>query len=72
MSAIAPGAFPSEMNRAPRDIDDSVSSDRVGQPENIAIAAIYLASRAGDGVVSEVLTVDGVVVHVCPSEMVGP
>ena len=75
VSAIAPGAFPSEMNRAARDNAEytrSIPAGRVGAPEDIAAAAIYLASRAGDYVVGEVLTVDGGVVHACPPEMVDP
>lgn len=76
VSAIAPGAFPTEMNRAARDHGDdyieSIPAGRVGQLEDIAAAAIYLASRAGDYVVGEVLTVDGGAVYACPPEMVGP
>jgi len=62
-SAIAPGAFPSNMNRAARDhaVDHaaSIPAGRVGRADDMAGAAIYLASRAGDYVVGEVLTVDG-------------
>jgi NAD(P)-dependent dehydrogenase (short-subunit alcohol dehydrogenase family) len=36
---------------------------RIGEPEDMAAAAIYLASRAGDYVVGETLTVDGGVVN---------
>lgn len=67
VTAIAPGAFPSEMNRAARDHADSVGrkipSGRVGREEDMAAAAIYLASPAGDYVVGETLVVDGGLVH---------
>ncbi len=63
VTSIAPGAFASEMNRAARDHADAVSkaipSGRIGMDEDMAAAAIYLASRAGDYVVGETLTVDG-------------
>ncbi len=66
-SAIAPGAFPSEMNKEARDHGDEVSKaipiGRVGRDEDMAGAAIYLASRAGDYVVGETLVVDGGVTH---------
>lgn len=68
MSAIAPGPFASEMNRAARDHSDEVArrvpAGRIGTDEDIAGAAIYLASRAGDYVVGAVLVVDGGVTHV--------
>lgn len=67
VTSIAPGAFASEMNRAARDHGDAVSTRvparRIGEPEDMAAAAIYLASRAGDYVVGETLTVDGGVVN---------
>jgi len=67
VTAIAPGAFASEMNRAARDHGDevakSIPAQRVGRPEDMAAAAIYLASRAGDYVVGDTLTVDGGLVH---------
>lgn len=63
VSAIAPGAFASEMNRAARDRADAVAraipAGRIGTGEDIAGAAIFLASRAGDYVVGETLNVDG-------------
>lgn len=76
VTAIAPGAFPSEMNRAARDKEgdylSSIPAGRVGRTQDMAAGAIYLASRAGDYVVGEVLTIDGGVVHACPPEMVAP
>jgi NAD(P)-dependent dehydrogenase (short-subunit alcohol dehydrogenase family) len=76
VSAIAPGAFPPEMNRAARDKGGdyvaSIPAGRLGRAEDMAAAAIYLASRAGDCVVGEVGTVDGGAAFACPPEMVGP
>lgn len=63
VSAIAPGPFASEMNRAARDQADMVAARtplrRIGTPEDMAGAAIYLASRAGDYVVGDTIAVDG-------------
>jgi NAD(P)-dependent dehydrogenase (short-subunit alcohol dehydrogenase family) len=67
VSSLAPGAFASEMNRAARDHGDEVAkripAGRIGAAEDMAAAAIYLASRAGDYVVGETLTVDGGLVN---------
>jgi len=67
VSAIAPGAFASEMNRVARDqaaeVAARVPAGRVGVDDDMAGAAIYLASRAGDYVVGSTLTVDGGVTH---------
>ena len=67
VSAIAPGAFASDMNKDARDHADVVSAripaGRVGTSEDMAGAAIYLASRAGDYVVGSTLVVDGGVTH---------
>jgi 2-deoxy-D-gluconate 3-dehydrogenase len=63
VSAIAPGAFGSDMNRAARDNAEGVArrvpAGRVGTIEDIAGTAIYLASRAGNYVVGATVTVDG-------------
>lgn len=63
VSAIAPGAFASDMNRDARDHGDVIAkripSRRIGTPEDMAGAAIYLASRAGDYVVGSTIVVDG-------------
>jgi NAD(P)-dependent dehydrogenase (short-subunit alcohol dehydrogenase family) len=67
VTSIAPGAFPSDMNRAARDhaeeIAAGIPSGRVGEAEDMAGTAIYLASRAGDYVVGDTITVDGGLVH---------
>ena len=67
VSAIAPGAFASDMNKDARDHGDEVKeripSGRIGTPEDMAGAAIYLASRAGDYVVGSTLIVDGGVTY---------
>jgi NAD(P)-dependent dehydrogenase (short-subunit alcohol dehydrogenase family) len=63
VSAIAPGAFASDMNRDARDHGDEIAkripAGRVGVDDDMAGAAIYLASRAGDYVVGATLVVDG-------------
>jgi NAD(P)-dependent dehydrogenase (short-subunit alcohol dehydrogenase family) len=67
VSAIAPGAFASDMNKDARDHGDEVKgripAGRIGTPEDMAGAAIYLASRAGDYVMGSTLVVDGGVTH---------
>ena len=67
VTSIAPGAFPSDMNKAARDHGDSIAkgspAKRIGVDEDMAGAAIYLASRAGDYVVGDTITVDGGLVH---------
>ena len=63
VSAIAPGAFASDMNRDARDhgaeLAARIPAGRIGIAEDMAGAAIYLASRAGDYVVGATLVVDG-------------
>ncbi|MDE2488106.1 MAG: SDR family oxidoreductase [Alphaproteobacteria bacterium] len=63
VTAIAPGAFASNMNRAARDRADvvakAVPQGRIGRDGDMAGAAIYLASHAGDYVVGATLVVDG-------------
>jgi NAD(P)-dependent dehydrogenase (short-subunit alcohol dehydrogenase family) len=67
VTSIAPGAFASEMNRAARDHGESVAqgipAKRIGVDEDMAGAAIYLASRAGDYVVGDTIVVDGGLVN---------
>lgn len=64
VNAIAPGPFQSRMMAATLDaFGDSIAAGvpmkRIGAPEDIAGAAIYLASRAGAYITGAVLAVDG-------------
>src|SRR6476469_9101931 len=67
VSGIAPGPFASEMNKQARDHADEVALrvplGRIGNDDDMAGVAIFLASRAGDYVVGETLVVDGGVTH---------
>ena len=67
VTAIAPGPFASDMNRAARDHADDVATrvpaGRIGTDEDMAGTAIYLASRAGDYVVGATIAVDGGIVY---------
>lgn len=66
-SCIAPGAFPSEMNKAAEDTPESLAAEiparRIGAAEDMAGGVIYLASRAGDYVVGTTLPIDGGLVN---------
>jgi NAD(P)-dependent dehydrogenase (short-subunit alcohol dehydrogenase family) len=63
VTAIAPGAFKSDMNKVARDHAEEtakrIPARRIGTDEDMAGAAIFLASRAGNYVVGSTLTVDG-------------
>lgn len=67
VTSIAPGAFASDMNKAARDHADEVGKHiplgRIGNEHDLAGTAIYLASRAGDYVVGDTITLDGGIVH---------
>lgn len=73
VTSIAPGAFPSDMNQTARDDPAGVATyipmRRIGTDEDLAGAAIFLASRAGDYVVGDTLTVDGGVVNASLAEL---
>lgn len=71
VTAIAPGAFKSDMNKEARDRGDEVArhipARRIGTDEDMAGAAIFLAARAGDYVIGSTLTVDGGVAFAAPA-----
>ena len=64
VNAIAPGAFESRMqptfatDEGKRESAAGVPLKRIGEPEDMAAAAIYLASHASNNVTGEVITVD--------------
>ncbi|MBT8075552.1 MAG: glucose 1-dehydrogenase [Gammaproteobacteria bacterium] len=69
VNGIAPGLFPSKMtagllSHAEKQITERIPRGRAGQPEDIAGAAIYLASRASAWVVGQTIAVDGGVLAV--------
>lgn len=68
VNAIAPGAFQSDMNVWARDEPEKVSrfvpAGRIGRPEDMAGAAVYMASAAGAYLAGITLTVDGGVAYV--------
>ncbi len=64
VNAIAPGPFPSKMMRATLDafgqqIAAATPLKRIGEPADMAGAAIYLSSRAASYVTGSVVVVDG-------------
>jgi 2-dehydro-3-deoxy-D-gluconate 5-dehydrogenase len=66
VNAIAPGYFRTENTTAlrqdetrSRQILERIPAGRWGEPEDLAAAAVFLASPASDYVTGEVLVVDG-------------
>jgi NAD(P)-dependent dehydrogenase (short-subunit alcohol dehydrogenase family) len=63
INTISPGDFPSDLNTTARDHTDEmkrvIPGKRIGEKDNIAGAAIFLASRAGNFNVGSNIVVDG-------------
>ena len=64
VNAIAPGPFPSKMTKFMFDMGEDVVSQAVplgrpGRPDDVAGAALYLASRAGSYLTGAIIPVDG-------------
>jgi NAD(P)-dependent dehydrogenase (short-subunit alcohol dehydrogenase family) len=59
VNAIAPGPFQSKMMAATLDAFASAPMKRIGRPDDMAGAAIYLVSRAGAYLTGVILPVDG-------------
>lgn len=77
VSGIAPGAFQSDMNKAARDHAEAVGKNipfpRIGNAEDMAGLAIFLASRAGDYIVGETIACDGGIVNASlPGQGIAP
>ncbi|CAA9266755.1 MAG: 2-deoxy-D-gluconate 3-dehydrogenase, partial [uncultured Blastococcus sp.] len=72
VTGIAPGAFPSQMNKDARDAADDmipfIPARRMGEPADMAGAAIFLASRAGDYVIGSTIPVEGGVLLSRPAD----
>ena len=70
VSGIAPGPFASDMNVDARDHAEAVAqrvpAGRIGDADDMAGVAIFLASRAGDYVVGATIPVDGGVAYAKP------
>lgn len=63
VNSISPGDFPTDLNRTARDRTDELKavnpSKRIGEMDNIAGVAVFLASRAGSFNVGSNIVVDG-------------
>ena len=63
VNTISPGDFPTDLNKTARDHTDEmkkvIPAKRIGEKDNIAGAAIFLASRAGNFNVGSNIVVDG-------------
>lgn len=64
VNAIAPGPFPSKMTKFMFDMGEDVVASQVplkraGRPDDMAGAAIYLASRAGSYLTGAIIPIDG-------------
>jgi NAD(P)-dependent dehydrogenase (short-subunit alcohol dehydrogenase family) len=63
LNTISPGDFPTDLNTTARDHTDEMKqvnpAKRIGEKDNIAGAAIFLASRAGNFNVGSNIVVDG-------------
>jgi 2-deoxy-D-gluconate 3-dehydrogenase len=63
LNTISPGDFPTDLNKVARDHTEEMKkvtpAKRIGEKENIAGAAIFLASKAGNFSVGANIVVDG-------------